>query len=109
MPNIGITFQWSDLRRRLEEAVVAIFKVRITEMALIRIGLCLFSKPKTGFPDMTRGEEIQMFWTFAIREWRDGHLCLPGGHSKWVALKTGKFDSPELGGPEIRIRCSKFG
>ncbi|MDO6732928.1 2-dehydro-3-deoxygalactonokinase [Marinovum sp. 2_MG-2023] len=42
-----------------------------------------------GFPDMMRGEEVQVFGALALAARDDALLCLPGTHSKWVTCEQG--------------------
>lgn len=40
-------------------------------------------------PDVIRGEETQIAGVLAKRDLRDGVVCLPGTHTKWVRLEAG--------------------
>lgn len=42
-------------------------------------------------PDVMRGEETQIFG--AVSKGRQGLFCLPGTHSKWATVESGKFQS----------------
>ena len=44
-----------------------------------------------GFPDVMRGEEIQLFGALEHLEKESAIVCLPGTHSKWVQLQDGKI------------------
>ena len=44
-----------------------------------------------GTLDVMRGEEIQIFGGMSKFDIRDGVLCLPGTHSKWVRVKDGRI------------------
>lgn len=42
-----------------------------------------------GFPEMMRGEEVQVFGGLALSGQDEALLCLPGTHSKWVNCRGG--------------------
>lgn len=44
-----------------------------------------------GTSDVMRGEEIQVFGGMSRFGLRDGVLCLPGTHSKWVRIRAGRI------------------
>ena len=44
-------------------------------------------------PDVMRGEEVQLVGALALGLIGDGLVCLPGTHSKWVAVNDGAIDS----------------
>ena len=43
-------------------------------------------------PDVMRGEETQIAGFLADNQGYTGTLCLPGTHTKWVALKAGRIE-----------------
>jgi 2-dehydro-3-deoxygalactonokinase len=43
-------------------------------------------------PDVIRGEETQLLGALALGI-EDGFFCMPGTHSKWVALKAGTLEA----------------
>lgn len=43
-------------------------------------------------PDVMRGEETQIAGFLADNQNYTGTLCLPGTHTKWVALKDGRIE-----------------
>ena len=44
-----------------------------------------------GFPDVMRGEEVQLFGALEYLDKESAIVCLPGTHSKWVKLQDGKI------------------
>jgi 2-dehydro-3-deoxygalactonokinase len=46
-----------------------------------------------GIPDVMRGEETQVFGALALLGRQDGLLVLPGTHSKWVLVRSGRIQS----------------
>jgi len=50
-------------------------------------GICV--PAETGRPDVMRGEETQVFGALRFLQRDDAVLCLPGTHSKWVAVDQG--------------------
>ena len=44
-------------------------------------------------PDVMRGEEVQIFGAMQITGLRDGLFVLPGTHSKWAQVKSGRVVS----------------
>ena len=44
-----------------------------------------------GSPDVMRGEETQLVGAVAMGAPRDGLVCMPGTHSKWVELRDGRI------------------
>ncbi len=46
-----------------------------------------------GIPDVMRGEETQVFGALQLLGLQDAVLVLPGTHSKWVRLQTGRIQS----------------
>ena len=44
-------------------------------------------RDESGVPDMMRGEETQV-----LGAERDGLICLPGTHSKWVEVRNGRIE-----------------
>ena len=51
------------------------------------------AKSPSDYPDVMRGEEVQIFGTLEALSNEDAYVCLPGTHSKWVDLKDGKIES----------------
>ncbi len=47
----------------------------------------------SGFPDVMRGEEVQIFGALEISQSKEAFICLPGTHSKWVELQDGNIKS----------------
>lgn len=43
------------------------------------------------YPDVMRGEEVQVFGALALAGLNDAQICLPGTHSKWVEVSAGKL------------------
>ena len=46
-----------------------------------------------GIPDVMRGEETQVFGALQLIGRQDGLLVLPGTHSKWVLVRSGRIQS----------------
>ena len=46
-----------------------------------------------GIPDVMRGEETQVFGVLNLIGRQDGLLVLPGTHSKWVLVRSGRIQS----------------
>ena len=46
-----------------------------------------------GFPDVMRGEEVQLFGALDSLQTKDAVVCLPGTHSKWVDLHNAQIES----------------
>ena len=46
-----------------------------------------------GIPDVMRGEETQVLGALQLLDLQDGLLVLPGTHSKWVRVKSGRIQS----------------
>ncbi|ACL59666.1 2-dehydro-3-deoxygalactonokinase [Methylobacterium nodulans] len=55
----------------------------------VRIVPGLSAADEAGIPEVMRGEEVQVFGALAGR--REGLLCLPGSHSKWVRVRDGRI------------------
>lgn len=56
----------------------------------VRIVPGLIGADASGVPEVMRGEETEIFG--CARELvGDAHLCLPGTHTKWVQMKSGKI------------------
>ena len=53
-------------------------------------GLCC---EQQGVPDVMRGEETQVFGALSLLELGEGLLVLPGTHSKWVRVESGRIQS----------------
>jgi 2-dehydro-3-deoxygalactonokinase len=45
-----------------------------------------------GIPDVMRGEETQVFGALQLLGLQDGLLVLPGTHSKWVSVRSGRIE-----------------
>ena len=50
----------------------------------------LSCRPETGVPDVMRGEEVQIFGALRLADLHDGLFVLPGTHSKWAMVKSGR-------------------
>jgi len=46
-----------------------------------------------GFPDVMRGEEVQLFGALTDLNLKDAVVCLPGTHSKWVDMNNNNVKS----------------
>lgn len=60
--------------------------------ATIRLVPGLSATDAAGTPEVMRGEEVQLFGVMD-RTGPDALVCLPGSHSKWVAIAGGRIDS----------------
>ncbi|UPH70269.1 2-dehydro-3-deoxygalactonokinase [Abyssibius alkaniclasticus] len=57
----------------------------------IRIVPGISGQDFSGGPDVMRGEETLLVGALALGAPRDGLICLPGTHSKWVNLVSGRI------------------
>ncbi len=51
------------------------------------------AKSPSGFPDVMRGEEVQIFGALDRLQMQNAIICLPGTHSKWIELQDGNIKS----------------
>jgi 2-dehydro-3-deoxygalactonokinase len=48
---------------------------------------------RDGVPDVMRGEEVQVFGALQLLGLSDATVVLPGTHSKWVTVRSGRIES----------------
>jgi 2-dehydro-3-deoxygalactonokinase len=68
-----------------------------SQLAWVRAGRIAIvpglSCEREGIPDVMRGEETQVFGALQLLGLKDGLLVLPGTHSKWVRVRSGRIES----------------
>jgi len=77
----------------LPEIAAAIMTVNTRAMGAIGLapGVCAFDRE--GAPDVMRGEETQILGALAAMGRADGVFVLPGTHSKWARVESGRIMS----------------
>ncbi len=92
---IGSTQGWQDAGYLSQNAGIEAFAERAVQLefqnapAWIIPGVKALSFDEN--PDVMRGEETALIGAFAQTNKPDGLFCLPGTHSKWVAVQNGQI------------------
>jgi 2-dehydro-3-deoxygalactonokinase len=77
----------------LEELATRLTAVAVPGIASVHIVAGVDTTDHDGIPDVMRGEECQIIGALALLGLSSGTFILPGTHSKWVTVGSGKIIS----------------